>query len=456
MRKKGAYSWQNVLKTTVYKNYQWTFLGNQCIVTLFCHDNNKKDNIQGDLPMQNTKQNLSVRWLYLAVGVVAMLFAGVLYAWSILKAPFASEFGWSASSLALNFTLAMCCFCVGGLLGSQISRRAGHKFAIIASGVLAALGFVLTAALSGTSVGMLYITYGALAGLGIGIAYNVTIATVSAWFPDKKGLCSGCLMMGFGSSALILGNLANGLFGTMGWRATYVILGIAIGAVLVVVALLLKKPGADVVFPHMESAKASGGEAAAARDYTPGEMIRRPSFWMTFLFIAFMSATGSSVISFAKDLALSVQAPEALAVTLVGILSVCNGVGRILTGAMFDVLGRRKTMLCANLLTICASGITLLAVSVGSLPLCILGLCLSGMSYGSGPTITAAFTSAFYGMKHYSTNMALMTFSAMGASLIATVSNKLLEASGSYTAPFLMLLSLTVVALGLNLSIRKP
>ena len=407
--------------------------------------------------MPNTQKSLSVRWFYLAVGIVAMLFAGVLYAWSILKQPFSAEFGWGASSLALNFTLAMCFFCVGGLLGSQLAGRVGHRPAIIAAGILAALGFVLTGTLSGTSVIRLYITYGVLAGLGIGIAYNVTIATVSAWFPDKKGLCSGCLMMGFGSSALALGNLANALFrSSLGWRGTYMTLGAAMGAMLILAALVLKKPGADVTLPQAAKAKASVAESFEARDFTPGEMIRRPSFWMTFLLFSSLSATGSSVISFARDLALSVNATEALAVTLVGVLSVCNGLGRILTGAMFDALGRRKTMLCANILTICASGITLLAVSVGSLPLCILGLCLSGMSYGAPPTITAAFTSAFYGMKHYSTNMALMTFSAMGASLLATVSNKLLESSGGYTAPFLMLLALTVAALGINISIRKP
>ena len=49
----------------------------------------------------------SIRWLYLVVGVIALLFAGILYAWSILKAPLAAEFGWSAADLALNFTLTM-------------------------------------------------------------------------------------------------------------------------------------------------------------------------------------------------------------------------------------------------------------------------------------------------------------------------------------------------------------
>ena len=91
--------------------------------------------------MENTKQNLSIRWLYMVVGVVAMLFAGVLYAWSILKSPLAAEFGWGASDLALNFTLAMTFFCIGGLLGAKISKSFGHKLALVLAGVLSAAGF---------------------------------------------------------------------------------------------------------------------------------------------------------------------------------------------------------------------------------------------------------------------------------------------------------------------------
>ena len=407
--------------------------------------------------MNRTKHKLSVRWIYLAVGVAAMLFAGVLYAWSILKAPLAAAFGWGTSALALNFTLAMSFFCVGGLLGAQLSKRIGHRIALMLAGGLSAAGFLLTAALSDTSVVLLYITYGVLAGVGIGIAYNVVIATVSAWFPDKKGLCSGCLMMGFGASALILGNTADALFkSALGWRLTYVILGICIFAVLLLSGLLLQKPDPQLVLPQPKAVRAAGKEAFARKDYTSFQMLCRPSFWMAFISISFLAAVGSSVISFAKDLALSVDAPEALAVSLVGVLSVCNGIGRILTGALFDAIGRRKTMLWANILTICAATVTLLAVSIGSLPLCIAGLCLTGMSYGACPTITAAFTSSFFGMKYFSTNMALMTFTVMGGSLIATVSNKVLEITGGYSAAFMMLLSLTFVALILNVFIRKP
>ena len=406
--------------------------------------------------MSKTTQNISVRWAYLVIGVIAMLFAGIIYAWSILKAPLAEEFGWGASQLTLNFTLTMCFFCIGALLGGIVSKKLGTKLPIIIAGIVAGLGFVLTSTLNGGSVVMLYLTYGVMAGLGIGVAYNVLLSIVNAWFPDKKGLCSGVTLMGFGASALVLGNLAASLFDTIGWRTTFVILGIALCVVLIIAALLLKKPCADVVFPQPKAAKAAGKEIFEARDYTSGEMLARPSFWMAFIYLIFMSAVGSSVISFARDLALSVGATVALATTLVGVLSVCNGLGRIITGAVFDAMGRRFTMIAAPALTIVAAGVTLLAVYIHSLPLCIVGLCLTGVSYGSCPTLTSAFTMAFFGPKNYPTNMSFMNFNIMGGSFIATLSSTLLTNSGGYVAPFAMLLALAVVAFVLNLLIRKP
>ena len=73
--------------------------------------------------MNNLKT--SYRWFVLSVSVIAMLFAGIIYAWSILKVPFSEEFGWTAEQLSLNFTLTMCFFCLGGLLGSFLSKKIG-------------------------------------------------------------------------------------------------------------------------------------------------------------------------------------------------------------------------------------------------------------------------------------------------------------------------------------------
>ena len=192
------------------------------------------------------------------------------------------------------------------------------------------------------------------------------------------------------------------------------------------------------------------------RDYTPSEMVRRFAFWRAFIALVCLTAVGSSVISFARDLALSVGAEAALATTLVGVLAVCNGLGRIITGAVFDSMGRRFTMIGAGILTICAAAVTLVAVSVHSLPLCIVGLCLTGLSYGTSPTVASAFTSAFYGQKHFATNLSICNFNLMVASFIATACSTLQKSSGGYTTPFILLLSLAVVALILNISIKKP
>ena len=408
--------------------------------------------------MKYETKSVNIRWLYLAVGVVGMLCAGIIYAWSILKAPLASQFGWSPSNLTLNFTLTMCFFCLGGTAGGILSKRIGARLSLIIAAVFACCAFLLTSRLSGSSVGMLYLTYGVLGGTGIGIAYNVIISTTSAWFPDKKGTCSGCLMMGFGASALVLGNVAGSLIQspTVGWRSAYVILGIALGVVLLVTSFIIRLPGEDVSLPQAAKKAEISSDSSKILEYTPGQMVRRFTFWRAFVCILFLAAVGSSVISFARDLALSVGAGAALATSLVGVLSMCNGLGRIITGALFDSLGRRKTMLMANCLTIVAAGVMLLSVVSGSLPVLVIGLCLTGLSYGTCPTVSSAFTSNFYGTLNFPVNFSIMNFNVMGASLMATVSSMLFTSTGSYTAPFLMLLALSVIALILNISIRRP
>ena len=394
----------------------------------------------------------------LAAGVFTMLFAGILYAWSILKVPLASELGFERFALDLNFTLTISFFCLGGLASSKLVKLIGTKATIVVSGLIAGLGFMLSSTLTSETVWLMYITYALMSGLGIGMAYIVIISTVNAWFPDRKGLSSGALMMGFGASTLILGNIASNMFemSALGWRKTYAIVGLALGVVVILSALVIGRPGDDVELPAPKRAASKREESFEPRDFAPTEMIRSFTFWRAFVCLICITAVGNTVISFARQLMESVGATAALATTLVGVFAICNGLGRIITGAVFDALGRRITMVCANILTIVAAAITLIAVSVGSLPLCITGLCLTGLSYGTSPTVASAFTAAFYGQKHFAANLGIMNFNLMAASFIATACSSLVGASGGYTAPFILLLALASFALVLNFTIKRP
>lgn len=275
---------------------------------------------------------------------------------------------------------------------------------------------------------------------------------MSAWFADKKGLCSGVLMMGFGASALILGSLADSLIAAegFGWRMVFYALGAALGVILLITGVILRLPR-----PGEAPATVPAGGSASAADKNTGEMLKSPAFWKAFTLVVFLAAVGNTVISMARDLALSVGAVESLATLLVGVLSVCNGLGRVLTGAVFDRFGRKATMLSANIVAIFAAGLCLLAVFTGSTALCVAGLCLTGLSYGSCPTISSAFISEVFGSKFFAVNFPVMNCNLLFASLIATGSSLITAATGGYAGTFILLLSLSVIAMFLNLSLRR-
>lgn len=400
----------------------------------------------------------AARWKYLLTGMISMLFAGIIYAWSILKAPLAESFGWTASQLALNFTLTMCFFCIGGVVSGVITRKISPKASLILGSVLVFAGFLIASRMSGGSVAVLYLSYGGMAGLGIGIAYNAILVSTNAWFPDKRGISTGALMMSFGASTLVLGNIAGRMMGAegAGWRVTYASLGAAIGLVLLLAGLVARLPPAEMQFPQPKAVKKADGEEFVPRDYTTGEMVRRFTFWRFFLFSITTAAVGSTVISFAKDLAVSAGAAAALSTALVGVLSVCNGLGRILCGLLFDAAGRRRTMLIASFTTVLAASVLLLSILWGSLPVMITGMCLTGISYGCSPTISSAFVASFYGNKYYGMNFGIANTMLIPASFSATLAGALVTSTGSFITPGIILFCSAVASLLLCLSIRRP
>ncbi|GHT85823.1 MFS transporter [Bacteroidia bacterium] len=403
------------------------------------------------------KVNNTERWLRLALGAVVLFFAGIIYAWSILKTPFAEEFKWSAGLLGLNYTITICLFCLGGFASGILTKKISLKLRMIVSAVLLFFGFWITSRLTADGSNLLFISYGLLAGCGIGIVYNSVIGATSAWFPDKKGLCSGILMMAFGFSSLILGRIADALMKneTVGWRQTFFVLAIVLGVVLLIAAFLLKTPAQGTIFP---SAKAVGKkqEKTFDRDYSAKEIVMRSSYWRLFLYLFLFSAVGSAAISFARDIITDVGGAADVAVTMVGVLAVFNGLGRLLCGALVDRLGIRRTQALTSIIAIAAPVVIVLALLTHSLPFGIVGLCLSGMSYGFSPTMSAAASSTYYGMKYFSLNFSLMNLTLIPSSFAATVAGQLKASTGAFTTTFIILAVVSVIGQISGLSVKKP
>lgn len=392
-----------------------------------------------------TSKVRSFRILMLILGSLSLFAAGVFYAWSILKAPFA----FSAAQLGMNFTISLCAFGFGGLFSGLLAKKVSLKVRLVIGALLAGAGFVISTFVT-DGVLLLYIAYGLMSGLGIGFIYNSVIGSVNSWFPDKKGFSAGVLMMSFGISTLILGKVASAMFGieAISWKNTYYILAAFIIVVTLAFASIARMPSANDELPAA-AAKASSG---SAEDFSASHMIKRFSFWKLFIFFTLFSAVGSTIIGFAKDFTLTLGAKESLAVTIVGVVSICNGLGRLLSGALFDRFGLRATQFITSGVVILATAVSLIGITLSSLPIGIIGICLCGLSYGFSPTVSAAFIASFYGMKNYPTNVSIINLVLIPASFMSTIAGGV----GNYLIIFTILLACSVVGLLINVTIKKP
>src|SRR3990170_2298433 len=156
------------------------------------------------------------RGVYLAVGFVMNLMLGTAYAWSVFSKPLETRYGASSFTAMLPFAVELALFSVGMVFAGRLVDRHGPREVALLGALLDLVPWPLE---------WLTVTYGVVVGLGIGFAYNPPIPTAVRWFPDRKGLASGVVVMGFGLSPLVTAPLIEYLLPAYGVSSTFTILG---------------------------------------------------------------------------------------------------------------------------------------------------------------------------------------------------------------------------------------
>jgi OFA family oxalate/formate antiporter-like MFS transporter len=415
------------------------------------------------------------RWLIAIMGTVVQLCLGTVYAWSFFQNPIMKTYGWSNAQVAWAFSIAIFMLGFAAAWGGINLPKYGPKTLAMIGGALYAIGYFLAAyAFSIKSLPLLYIGFGVIGGIGLGLGYVTPVATASKWFPDKQGLVTGMVVMGFGFGALLMSKILAPIFMSMAGGnlvSVFAYVGIFMIVALFIAGSFLRVPPAGYLPPGYTPPAVSATAKGAEETMTAKQCITSPKFWMMWLvlffnvvagimFIAFQSPLLQDLLKLRMDPATDLKDPKVIAglaaagATLIAFSSLFNGIGRLFWGGVSDKIGRIQafrlilgTQLVVFLLLLVVKNPWLFGILV-----CYVLLC-----YGGGFGTMPSFVKDVFGAKLmpvvYGTILTAWSCAGVvGPQIVAFMKDNFAEKAGpySFTAGVVILLVGLIIAFMLN------
>lgn len=334
------------------------------------------------------------RWGVVVAGVVILMSLGVAYSWGVFLLPIDQEMGWGRAKISFAVSILLLVFSLFMAIGGFLEKKIGPAKTATIGGVLVGLGWVLASFARLPFI--LYLCYGVVAGIGTGLSYMPSVSSGIKWFPDKKGLVAGIIVFGFGFGTAFLSPLITQLI-NFGWRTAMALCGIFFGCVITVAAQFLKTPS---------TLKKKENQSFSDQDsFSPAEMVKTGSFRIMFFtylisMIAGMMAIGH-LAAFVSDKGFTAM-QGALALT---VLSLFNGLGRIIFGYASDIWGGKKILVL--LFTLIGLGLAIL-YHLGALPIIYLFSAVIGLCFGGFLAVYPALTAEYFGQADFAINYGLI------------------------------------------------
>ena len=283
------------------------------------------------------------RWGIAVAAVIVQICLGAVYGWSVFKKPLMSAEHWAETSVQLNFTLAIVFLGVGTIIGGLWQDKVGPRKVAGTAGILYGLGYIVAgiAAAHHSLYGM-YLGYGALSGIGMGMGYICPVATLVKWFPDMRGLMTGVAVCGYGFGALIMSPFAAWEIIHYGIAATFWTLGAVYLVVVFAAAQFFANPPQGWR-PAGWEARTAVSKAASTYDFSVGDAMSTWQFYLLFLMLFLNVSAGIMIISQASPMAQEMAGMTVLrAASMVGLISIFNGLGRVFWAWVSDHAGRAR------------------------------------------------------------------------------------------------------------------
>ncbi|WP_440896452.1 L-lactate MFS transporter [Amphibacillus sp. Q70] len=398
------------------------------------------------------------RWLIALSAIAIHLSIGSVYAYSVLKNPIADLIGWSDKTVTIAFTLAIALLGMSAaFFGKSVEKWGPRKSATIAA-ILFGTGQLITGISLATETLMLfYLGYGIIGGMGLGLGYISPVSTLVKWFPDRRGLATGMAVMGFGAGSLIAAPVITGLIKTVGLSNTFFIMAGIYFTLMLSGALYIVKPPKNWM-PFTKSTKSSKSKAqkvqTSLQQLNAKEAVRTNRFWLLWIMMFINISNGIMLISAASPFAQSkVGMTATAAATMVGIMGLFNGGGRIGWSAFSDYVGRSNVFLMFFSVQLVLM-LTLPNVTNALLLQVFIFIIIS--MYGGSFALLPAFISDLFGTLQLGAIHGLLLTSwscagVFGPLLIAFIN----DTTGSYNVAFYIFSGLLAIALIVSILMKK-
>jgi MFS transporter, OFA family, oxalate/formate antiporter len=372
---------------------------------------------------------------------------GAQFSFGVFFKPILTEFGWSRAITAGPVALGMIVSGLLSIVSGRLSDRFGPKLVVSIGALIISSGYLLMSSIN--SLWQLYLFYGVLVAGGSSAIYIPLVSLIARWFTRRRGLMSGIGISGIGFGVGVIPAVASQFIVSYDWRTSLSILG-AGGLILVLVlARFLKNT-------HEVYQSGSGHEDAAVIDskkgYTLKEAVKTSQLWLIFtawIFYGFFYQVGFvHIVAYATDLGLS----AVVAATVLTIIGIVGGFGRVGMGFISDRLGIRKMVFYGFLIT--GAGYLCLSVSHSIWMLYVFAVIFGALN-GVG-LLLIPFIAEYFGFKELGVISGIVVFAnSAGAAISPPLAGAIFDAAGSYEIAFI-LCGIFGITAGILMWLLKP
>ena len=381
-------------------------------------------------------------WMRLAASLLLMTIGGSgMYAVTVVLPRIQEEFGVARADASLPYTLTMIGFGLGGILMGRLADRFGVLVPVGIGAVGLGAGFI--AAGLAPSLWLFCAIQGMLIGLlGTSATFAPLVADTSQWFDRRRGIALAICMSGNYTAGAVWPPVMQYFIDSVGWRQTYIGMGIfCIAAMLPLALVLRRRPPPQAPMPVLPNGQGLASDRPMGM--SPGTVQVLLCVAGVSCCVA-MSMPQVHIVAYCGDLGFgAARGAEMLALMLgLGVVS------RLVSGWISDRIGGLRTLLLGSVLQGVAllmflpfTGLVSLYVVAG-----MFGLFQGGIVPSYALIVREHFSPAQAGARVGTVLMATLFGMALGG----WMSGAVFDLTGSYRAAFINgigwnLLNITIV-----------